>query len=148
MISDKTFPDFNPKIFVAACFLEHDGKILLLKRNIDKNYGDKWSSPGGKIDKGETESEAAVREIFEETGIKMDPAHIRLVERSFVRFKDMDFMYTFYIYRIDSLHRPDVKLNPGEHSAYLWVSPKDALELDLMQDEDYCIKKAYGLYQD
>jgi len=145
MISDKEFPNFNPKIFVAACFLEHNGDILLLKRNPDKHYGDKWSSPGGKIDKGESESEAAAREVFEETGIKIDPDKIRLVERSFVRFDDMDFMYTFYVYKIDSVDRPDVKITDKEHSAYMWISPVAALNLDLMQDEDYCIKKAYNL---
>lgn len=42
-----------------------DGKILLLK----KYFGD-WVLPKGKMEKGETTSITALREVFEESGIK------------------------------------------------------------------------------
>ena len=42
-------------------------KVLLIHRG---RYDD-WSWPKGKLDKGEGISEAAVREIKEETGIKI-----------------------------------------------------------------------------
>ncbi|NBR77983.1 MAG: NUDIX domain-containing protein, partial [Microbacteriaceae bacterium] len=42
-------------------------KVLLIHRD---RYDD-WSWPKGKLDKGESISEAAVREIHEETGLKV-----------------------------------------------------------------------------
>ena len=48
-----------------------NGKILMLKRPEDSHsYPGRWSLCAGKIEKGETPEQAAVREIMEETGIK------------------------------------------------------------------------------
>lgn len=41
-----------------------EGKVLFIYRN------DKWDLPKGKIDKGETLEECAIREVMEETGVK------------------------------------------------------------------------------
>lgn len=49
-----------------------NGKVLLLQRKSDSKYPDLWCYPGGKIDPGETEMQAASRELFEETGIQVD----------------------------------------------------------------------------
>lgn len=40
------------------------GKVLFIYRN------DKWDLPKGKLDKGETIAECAIREVEEETGVK------------------------------------------------------------------------------
>jgi len=42
----------------------HQGEVLLVHR---PRYGD-WSFPKGKLDKGESLEECALREVFEETG--------------------------------------------------------------------------------
>jgi ADP-ribose pyrophosphatase YjhB (NUDIX family) len=44
-----------------------DGKILLTKRD-DFNI---WCLPGGRVEEGETAPEGALRETFEETGLKV-----------------------------------------------------------------------------
>lgn len=56
---------------VVISVLIHDGKILLIKR-IRGDYSGLWGLPGGKVEKGEHLSEAAVREIREESGIDSD----------------------------------------------------------------------------
>ena len=48
-----------------------DGRILMLKRPDDsRSYPGRWSLCAGKLEKGETPEQAAVREITEETGIR------------------------------------------------------------------------------
>lgn len=60
----------NPKV-VAATIPEQDGRILLTRRSIDPGRG-LWTFPGGFVDFGESVTDAAVRETFEETGLKVD----------------------------------------------------------------------------
>lgn len=63
----------------VACILQPmtDGKkvgLLVLKRAIEPHLGG-WSLPGGFMDdNGENAEEGAMRELFEETGIKLDTA--------------------------------------------------------------------------
>lgn len=54
---------------VALAVVKNENKILLIKRDVPPFLG-LWSLPGGKIEKGEHISEAAVREIKEEIGIE------------------------------------------------------------------------------
>ncbi|MBI4587931.1 MAG: NUDIX hydrolase [Candidatus Rokubacteria bacterium] len=60
----------NPKV-VAGTIPVEDGRILLVRRNIDPSKG-KWTFPGGFVDWGETVTGAAVRETLEETGLRVD----------------------------------------------------------------------------
>jgi ADP-ribose pyrophosphatase YjhB (NUDIX family) len=52
----------------------HDaaGRLLLIKRANEPGRG-RWSVPGGRVEPGETDKEAVVREIFEETGLDVIP---------------------------------------------------------------------------
>jgi len=145
MISKHKLDNFNPKFLVVGCFIEHDGKILLVKRHKAKESGDKWAGPSGKVDSGETEIEAIIREVFEETGLHLDSEKLIFVEHSYVRFSTFDFVYVFYRYILNSKEKPHIRLSEKEHTAYKWMTPEDALKEDLMQDEDYCIKTAYHI---
>lgn len=59
---------FKPRVEVAALYIEHGQRILLLHRQEMKSQGNRWGIPGGKVDKGETPLEAVLRETKEETG--------------------------------------------------------------------------------
>ena len=60
----------NPKV-VAGTIPAEDGRILLVRRNINPSKG-KWTFPGGFVDWGETVMGAALRETLEETGLRVD----------------------------------------------------------------------------
>ena len=60
----------NPKV-VGATLPEQDGAVLLTRRSINPGRG-LWTYPGGFADFGEAVTDAAVRETFEETGLKVD----------------------------------------------------------------------------
>lgn len=64
----------NP-IPVAVCLLPVDGGLLCVRRAIPPGQG-QLALPGGFIDLNETWQQAAARELFEETGITIDPDEI------------------------------------------------------------------------
>ncbi|MBI3191003.1 hypothetical protein HYZ41_04855 [archaeon] len=35
----------------------------------------------------------------------------------------------------------DVKIDENEHKDFVWVSSEDALKMNLIEDEDYCIQQ-------
>ena len=47
------------------------GRLLMIKRGHEPGAG-LWSIPGGRIEPGETDAEALVREMFEETGLAVE----------------------------------------------------------------------------
>jgi mutator protein MutT len=54
----------------AACIRDEEGRILLLRRSDGDNL---WGFPGGAMELGERAAEAVVREVREETGLKVEP---------------------------------------------------------------------------
>jgi len=65
----REYPD-RPYVGVGVIVFR-DKEVLLVQRNKEPNKG-QWSIPGGSQLLGETASEAAQRELLEETGVKVD----------------------------------------------------------------------------
>lgn len=61
----------RPEVAVGALIIKNN-KVLLIKRD-QPPAKNQWAVPGGKVSLGETLQQAAVREIFEETGISIIP---------------------------------------------------------------------------
>ena len=66
----------------AVAFLfttDNTGKwyVLANKRGLDEKH--KWNCPAGYLDFGETIAECAAREVYEETGLKINPDILHLV---------------------------------------------------------------------
>ncbi|GAB4441440.1 MAG: NUDIX domain-containing protein [Turneriella sp.] len=64
---------------VAVVAVRAEGGVLIVRRGIEPAKG-KWALPGGFLETGETWQEGSCREVFEETGLRIDPADIELVE--------------------------------------------------------------------
>lgn len=65
-------------IVVQIMSVNSKGEILLTQRVPQKTSGGRWECSGGCAISGETSREAAVRELFEETGIRAVPSEISL----------------------------------------------------------------------
>ncbi len=65
-------------IVVQVMTINRNGEILLTQRVPEKTSGGKWECSGGCAVSGETSKEAAVRELFEETGIQADENELSL----------------------------------------------------------------------
>lgn len=55
----------------TICFIKQENKILLLNREKPSWMGS-WNGVGGKLEEGETPTECIIREVFEETSIKLE----------------------------------------------------------------------------
>ena len=60
---------------VGAVITDDRGRLLLIKRGHAPSAG-LWSLPGGRIEPGETDAEALVREIREETGLMIEAGRL------------------------------------------------------------------------
>jgi 8-oxo-dGTP diphosphatase len=143
MIYNNLPEEFNPKFEVVSCYLEHNGEILLLHRQDHKSEGNRWGVPAGKIDEGENEFQAMVREVQEETGHEISSDQLEYLAKVYVKYPDYDFVY--YMFRARLNDRPEVVLSVGEHKDYRWLSPQAALNLDLVGDLDNCLKMSYQI---
>ena len=55
---------------ISGCVIIRDNKILMVKEAKKKCYG-QWNYPAGHVDEFEKITDAAIREVFEETGCKV-----------------------------------------------------------------------------
>src|SRR3990172_1258980 len=64
----------------ASVVLWRGEEILVMKRGLGGFAGGGWFIPGGHVEQGERLHESAAREVFEETGITVDPDGLLLVD--------------------------------------------------------------------
>jgi 8-oxo-dGTP diphosphatase len=69
---EKIGNDLLMVVGASAIVVNEQGEILLHRRSDNG----KWSLPGGSVDPGEQPADAAVREVFEETGLKVIPLRL------------------------------------------------------------------------
>jgi 8-oxo-dGTP pyrophosphatase MutT (NUDIX family) len=77
----ETAPDAALKRAAVAIALtgddENKAALLLTKRAARlRAHGGQWALPGGRCDEGETQIEAALRELHEELGLGLGPEHV------------------------------------------------------------------------
>lgn len=67
---------WRPTEHANLCFIIRDGEILLIRKKRGLGAG-KINGPGGRLEKGETAEQAAVREVQEELGVTpLDLKHL------------------------------------------------------------------------
>lgn len=93
-----------------------DGKLLVLQHLIGDN---KWSLPGGGTKKSETPLESAIREVKEETGIKLS----NLTELGSFISKSQAITVTKVIFTCTLVDQPEVKKRFGEIAELVWIEP-------------------------
>lgn len=138
MLYSKKLIDYITDMEVAACIIEHEWKILLVQRCVWHKHGGTWTEPGWKVEAGESHERAMIREIYEESGVIIKAWEADLLFKKYFRFDDTNIAITFYHIILDI--KPEVTLSAREHSDYVWVTPKEALTMNLIEDFDTIIR--------
>jgi ADP-ribose pyrophosphatase YjhB (NUDIX family) len=80
----------------AGLLIDEDGKWLVVKKKYGGLKG-KWSIPAGFVDVGETVDEAAIREVYEETGILGEVVTILGIRSGVIKKTISDNMVVFLL---------------------------------------------------
>ena len=110
---------------VATSFLTYRGKILILKRSAKVgSYQGAWAGISGYIEEGEQPLDTALKEVEEETGLKIGrEALLRVGETLPAYDKDRDVLWLVHPFLFKA---PTNKIRlDWEHETYAWIKPKD-----------------------
>lgn len=126
----------------ADVLLFRGDKLLILQRAGE--YGastSQWCIPGGHVDPGESFLEAAVRELFEETGIEI-PEDL-LIEAGVAKGKDYEIHY--FLGHVDDELPIQIIVDSEEEVGSTWIDTRTELDdYDFIFDMKENIKKILG----
>jgi len=113
--------DKRPMLAVRAVITNESGKVLILKRDATSYGDDEWCLPGGKIDFGQTATDAVAREVIEETSLVCKEIKFLFYQDSLPLTPGTMHCINFYLECL-----ADGKLVLNEESVEAqWIGPED-----------------------
>lgn len=112
---------------VVAAIIEYQGKILCMQRNVGKyEYVSlKFEFPGGKVEAGETQPQALMRELREEMEMQVEIADSDFVMSTNHVYPDFEITMHCYF-----CHPENDVFVRKEHVAHVWCIPEELEKLD------------------
>jgi len=116
----------------TLCYLRDGEKTLMLHRNKKKDdmHTGKWNGLGGKVEGGETPESCAIREVYEESGLKVENPQLK----GFITFPNFDGQHDWYVfvYRFDQFTGTMID-SPEGHLE--WKTPSEIQEIPLWEGD-------------
>jgi 8-oxo-dGTP pyrophosphatase MutT (NUDIX family) len=132
---------------VVTCILEHNGKILLLKRSARVGtYKGQWGGIAGYVEELEAPYDTAIKEISQEAGIdvesltlikKGDPIELSDIYEG-KRYDWIVYPFLFQIQDKVLIH------TDWEHEEYRWVHPSEIKKFDTVPGLDKVVRELLG----
>ncbi len=118
--------DYVFGLSVRVLLTDENNKILILKRSTDsKTNPGKWEFPGGKVDQGESFDQALIREVYEETHLKISLEHVIGVSE-----QNLHLIRAVHIIMSGKIIEGNLTLS-REHEGYAWVFFENLPEYEL-----------------
>lgn len=135
-------------ILSTHCYIEKEGKILMLHRTKKKNdvMEGKWVGLGGKVESGETPEECIRREVYEESGLIAKALRLK----GFISFPDFQGSGDWYMFLFvcddfegEIIESPegDLQWVEKERLGELPMFEGDRLFMQWMQEEGFFTSK-------
>ena len=115
----------------TLCYIEKDGKYLMLHRTKKENdfNKDKWIGVGGKFEPDETPEECLLREVKEETGLTLESYSLRGIITFISDIYETEYMY---LYTANKFSGSLIDCNEGE---LVWVEKSKVPTLPLWEGD-------------
>ena len=122
--------------YTTLCYIEKNEKYLMLYRNKKKNdiNQGKWIGVGGHKEEGETIEECLLREVYEETGLKL--LNFELCGK--LHFYIDDIYEISYLYKSSAFEGNLIDCDEGKLE---WISKRQVLNLDLWEGDYLFLNK-------
>jgi 8-oxo-dGTP diphosphatase len=128
----------KPNVEATLCQIINDGHLLLQMKSIGRFGEGKWNGPGGKLLEGETPSEGVVREVFEETGLKVSSlTYHGGLYHYFGQEEKPDWLVHIFSTKT---FKGDIK--ESEEGELKWFSFKEIPYKKMWQDDEYWLPMA------
>ncbi|MFA3760934.1 pyrimidine (deoxy)nucleoside triphosphate diphosphatase [Yersinia sp. 2466 StPb PI] len=111
-------------IDVVAAIIEQNGKILLAQRDSYRDQAGLWEFPGGKVEAGENQPQALIRELAEELNIEASVTRY-IATNQWDSDKQTIRLHAWLVESFSG------KLALHCHSAVVWLAPEEAYRYPL-----------------
>lgn len=122
-----------------AGIAEEGGKLFIARRKSGGDLGGKWEFPGGKVEEGESDGDALIREYQEEFGVAVKPGAFL----GTASFEHHGKERRLNAYRIS--FSGDFTLR--EHTEWRWASLEEIETLDFAGSDRLLLKALKAYFQ-
>lgn len=125
-------------ILSTLCYIEKNGKYLMLNRNKkekDINKG-KWIGVGGKFEYGESPEECVLREVKEETGLILKSYKLRCIVTYVSNSWETEYMFVFTSNDFEGQQTLDC-----DEGDLKWIDKESIVDLNTWEGDKIFIKK-------
>ena len=129
------------EVVALALQRKSDSKYFLARRSPGNSGEGHWEFPGGKVDAGETQIEALVREIKEELAMTIDPQLLSYVGAHFFKYPTKEIHLHLWTLKIEVPLDCKLFYELSEHDQVMWCRPEQMKSLSISPADIFFIGK-------
>jgi len=134
-LNSDSYTNYHMAIYATLCIIKNNDQILLQLKSEGRFGAGKWNGTGGKVNPDETPFNAAVREVEEETGLKVTGLKLHGVLQHYFGTEDTNpwivYVYSTSTYQGTPRSSPEGKLK--------WFTKENIPYEQMWQDDKYWI---------
>lgn len=122
----------KPVKLTTLCYIEQNGKYLMLYRNKKKDDQSKgkWLGVGGKLESGESPEDCLIREVYEETGLRLTEYKFRGIITFVSDIWENELMFLYTADTFDGKLKDDC-----DEGCLKWIPKEDVRELNVWEGD-------------
>ena len=118
-------------IYGTVCLIMNEKRVLLIKKSAELFGGGKWNGLGGKMHPDESPEQACVREVFEESGLRVN----NLKNHGLLKFWFGDKSEPDWIVYVFSTNSFEGRLREGGEGILRWIEFSEIPYQEMWEDD-------------